>query len=362
MNALWCSNRTHHGIVLDTSSKGFDKGAVTFGSVFLDEDDPKNLFLFYTGAKDISWSHSAIGLATSSDFVRFRKVGSDPVLEGTEGSFCCREALTPAVTKLGNRFYMVFSGRPSVDSFRRLGLAWADDPVGPWNIIAELKKSFYMWENGHIENGPSLVKLDNETVLVFYSNTSSAGLNVVNFLKQLVVRREFCPAWLDVPTFLRRYLIRRIAPLKLKITGPSKASIEVHRFSGNVLKHLNGPKGSWNESLFCPGYFQLRDTHYLVPATSLYSERSLNKRYIGIVSCNSPYFNETEYKIQKLIDGPSEKSAIMPNIKGEILLDSPSPLLSDDSKVLYLYYSVMGHTDNIWKTALTTFKLERVET
>ena len=311
--------------------------------------------MYYTGAKDFPWSHSAIGLATSKDFVRFRKVSENPVLEGTKGSFYCKEALTPAVTKIGNRFFMVFSCRPSADSFRRLGLAWADDPRGPWRHITELAKPFSAWENGHLENGPSLVKLDDETVLIFYSNTSSAGLDVVNFVRQIVSDKEFSLAWLDFPTFLRRYLVRRVSVLKLRIHGTSKSDVEVYRLSGNRLKRLNGPKGSWNESLFCPGYFNLSGVHYLVPATSVYSARYLYRRYIGIVAADSPYFSGTVFSFDKLIDGPSEKSHIIPSIKGEISLDSPSPLLSQDNEALYLYYSVIDNIDNIWKTALTTF-------
>lgn len=354
----WHQSRIHHGVVLDVSDNGFDKGAATFSTIFVDDDDARNKFMFYTGAQDTSWSRSAIGLATSRDFLKFKKVSNEPVLEGTAGSFCYKEALTPSVIRMKNRLYMVFSGRPSVDSFRRLGLASADDPKGPWRIITELTKPFSVWGNGHLENGPSLVKLDDETILTFYSNTSSAGLDVLSFFRQLIFRREFSLDWLDIPTFLRRYLTRRIGLIKLRIRGPSRSGIEVYRFSGNLLKHLNGQKGSWTESLFCPGYFQLRGLHYLVPATSIYSSGLPYKRYIGIVASNSPYFNSRTLVLQKLIDGPSEKSLLMPHIKGEISLDSPAPLVVSEKNKLFLYYSVMDQLNGIWKTALTTFDLQ----
>lgn len=336
---FWSKNRVHHGIVLDTSSKGFDRGSVTSGSVFVDQDDPNNLFLFYSGASDATWSHSAIGLATSSDGFEFRRVGKGPVLEGPRDSFCFKEALAPAVTRVGNRFYMIFSGKPSPMSYRRLGVAYADDPRGPWNIIGELIKPESLWEGRDLDNGPSIVKLNNETILVYYSNITSFP------------RR-------DIFTLLRRYPIRRIGILKVRLRGASMSSIQVYKFSGNPLKHLNGPKGSWNESVFCPGYLQLGSKHFLFPTTSTYSTGFPYKQCIGFAVNSSPYFSRGTTLLEKLIDGPSEKLLINSQIKSEIALDTPSPLLKTDKKELFLYYSVMDRSDGVWKVALTTFALD----
>jgi len=335
----WHESRTHYGIVLNTSPNRFDGGAATFGSIFIDQDDPNTLFLFYSGAQDTNWSHAAIGLATSNNGLEFRKASNNPVLEGTLGSFCQKEALTPAVTRINNLFFMIFSGRPQTKwSSRRLGIAWADDPRGPWHIIGELIKPAYSWEGRGIDNGPSIIKLNNETVLVFYSNVSSS--------------------WFA--TFLRRLLIRRIGILKLRIRGTSMSKIEVHRFPANPLKHFNGPKGSWNESLFCPGYAQIQSAHYLFPAASTYSARFPYRQYIGIISSNSPFFRENVSRLKKLIDGPSEKSLIIPHIKSEIALDTPAPLWRAEGK-LFLYYSVMDRADGVWKIALTTFDRQELE-
>ncbi len=351
----WYKSRIHHGVVLDVSAEGFDKGAATFSTVFVDEDDENTMFMFYSGAQDTLWSRSAIGLATSQDGLKFRKVGKEPVLEGTPISFCYREALTPAVIRMKNRFYMVFSGRPLVESSRRIGIAYADDPKGEWHIIGELIKPLYAWENRHIENGPSVVKLNDETALVFYSNVSPSALDILTFVRQLLLRRKISFSSLDVRTFLRRYMIRRLGILKLRIRGPSKSDIEVSRFSGNPLKHLNGPKGSWNESLFCPGYFCFHGKHYLIPATSVYSAGFPYKRYVGLVASDSLYFSKSTLFCEKLIDGPLEKRLLMPEINSEISLDSPSPYLSCEKNKLFLYYSVMDQSNDVWKTALTTF-------
>jgi len=55
--------RKHHGILLDVSPGEFDTKGASFGSVFTDEDDPKCVFLFYSGAQNSQMLHSTIGLA-----------------------------------------------------------------------------------------------------------------------------------------------------------------------------------------------------------------------------------------------------------------------------------------------------------
>jgi hypothetical protein len=330
-------NKAHKGVILDVSSNRFDKGSVAFGSVFIDEDDPGRIFLFYSGSTGAQWSHSAIGLAVSDDGIKFRKIEGNPILEGTPRSFCYREALTPTLIRISNRFYMIFSGRFSSKASRRIGLAYSDDPKGPWQIIGELLKPTCFWEGMHIDNGPSLVKIDKTTFLVFYSN---------------VTRARF-----DIPAFLRRYPIRKIGIAKVRIRGPSISQIEVHKLATNPLKHLNGQRGAWNESLFCPGYFKSKSLHYLFPATSTYSAGFPYKQSIGIASSDTPYFHKSNTYVQKLIDGPGEKHLIIPNSRTHIALDSPSPLANREKTKLFLYYSVADYADYKWKMALTTFDL-----
>jgi hypothetical protein len=335
------SNAVHHGIILDVSPSGFDRSSVNFGSIFVDKDDPRTTYLFYSGTQDAQWSRSTIGLAVSKGASKFQKVGNNPILEGNSHSFNHRETFTPAITRVGNRFYMVLSGRSSPRASRKIGIAYADDPKGPWHLIGEILKPTSLWEGTHLDNGPTPVKLDESTFLIFYSN--------------LTTRSK-----LDIFAFLRRYPIRRIGIAKVRIKGPSLSQIEVYKLPMNPLKHLNGVKGSWNESVFCPGYFQLKGVHYMVPAASTYSEGFPYKQYIGIVSSDTRFFNKSHTHIEKLIDGPSEKSQIIPNVKSEIALDSPSPLIGKEKNKLFLYYSVADRADYVWKIALTTFDLTHI--
>jgi len=339
VESVWKKSCVHCGIILDVSPRGFDAKGASFGSVFACEDDPKRVFLFYSGAQNSQMLQSTIGLAVSTNGLRFRKEGKTSILEGSPGSFCYAQALTPAVTRIRNRFYMIFSGKSSSESSRRIGIACGDDPKGPWHILGEILKPTHLWEGVHIDNGPTLVKLDETTFLIFYSNVTTHHK-------------------LDIPAYLRRYPIRRIGIAKIRIRGPSLSQIEANKLSTNPLKHLNGARGSWNESVFCPGYLQLNEMHCLIPAASTYSTGFPYKQYIGIVSHKTPFFNKSQTHIQKLIDGPSEKSQIIPGIKSEIALDSPSPLLIKEKNKLFLYYSVADRADYVWKIALTTFDLE----
>lgn len=328
-------NRIHKGVILDISHGRFDSGAATFATVFVDEENPDTVYLFYTGAEDANWSRTSIGVATSRDRINFRKADElNPIIEDQRGSFCSKEALTPAVTRVGSHFYMVLAGKSLSRKGRRLGIAYADDPRGPWRIIGELIRPKKYWEGNDIDLGPCITKINESELIVYYSNTSSKWpLNVL---------------------FGSRFLQRKIGILKLKITSPS--SIEAYRYEGNPLKHLNGPKGSWNEWLFCPGYLKIQDVHYLFPAASTYSigfpHKQYGKQYIGMVSDSSPYFQKPQ-QISILIDGPTEKNKIIPTIKREIALDSPCPLLRKNK--LFLYYAVMDRADRIWKTAMTIF-------
>jgi hypothetical protein len=331
--------RNHHGVVLDISPQGFDKGAATCGSLFKDEEDPNNLLLFYTGAQDTNWSHSAIGLAISRDGLKFTKASGSPIFEGIPGSFCAREAMTPVVTRIKNKFYMIFSGKASSKESRRLGIAYADDPTGPWRLIGELIRPRSMWEGHDIDIGPSVVRPDDETVLVFYSSLTSVRM-------------------LDLATFLRGYVVRRIGILKVRIRGTSISSIEALRFAGNPLKHLNGTKGSWNESVFCPGHMELNGMHYLFSAASTYSIGFPYRQFIGMLTSRSAYFQKNASPLYKLIDGPKEKSQIIPNIQREIALDSPAPYFDANKSELFLYYSVADRANEVWKIALTTFDLD----
>jgi len=316
--------KSHLGVILEPSNQGFDIGASTFGCIFKEPDD-RNFYFYYTGSSE-GWNKASIGVAISLDGVRFVKHTENPLIS------VGNESLTPAVFKAASKYWMTFAFRIKKRG-RRLGIAVADHPLGPWSFVKELIKPKYHWEGSSIDMGPSVVSLSQEEYLVFYSNVTN----------RMFQRLIFGP----------RYLYRQISALKLKISETRR--IKAERWIKNPLTHLNGVKGTWNESLFCPGYFKLNNKHYLLPATSTYSVPFPYKQYIGLISDSSPFFENAITK-RMFINGPEEKNDIMPGIKSEIALDTPSPLLKGNE--LWLYYSMMDRADDIWKTALSIFSLE----
>ncbi|MEM0085031.1 MAG: hypothetical protein QW743_03520 [Candidatus Methanomethylicia archaeon] len=324
--------RIHKGIILDSEIGSFDSGGATFATVFHDINEvPNEYFMFYTGSHDPGWSKAYIGLAISRDGINFYKL-KKPVLNPEEFNY--REAVTPVVFRVKNTVYMIFAGSP-YGKGRRICIAYSDDLKGPFHFLRVLIEPKELWEGMSIDLGPNIVKLNEDQFILYYSNVSNKPWE-----------RILRPKYLFTPTFW----LRRIGILKLKIKSPK--NIEVYRLGS--LQHLNGPKGSWNESLFCPGYFSLGNRHYLLPAASTYSVGFPYKQYIGLAIDSSPLFrNPKSFTI--LIDGPKEKKQIIPGIRSEIALDTPCPIIIGDK--LYLYYAVMDRSDNIWKMALTIFPL-----
>jgi len=322
-------NRHDLGVVLGPSEEGFDSGSATFGCAFVDQDDPAVTYLYYSGARDVRWGHSSIGVAVSTDRINFKKLSrTTPIIDGEDRQFNSRQSVTPCVVRVSNKFYMFFAGRNSQLPFRsrRIGIACADDPKGPWQVIGVIAKPEDGWEGWGIDLGPNVARLGDHELLVYYSNvTNRTPMSIA---------------------FDRRSLRRRIGVLKVRIDSPK--SIKVLKYSLNPLK-LNGPKGSPSESLFCPGYFFSDNRHFLLPTTSTYSLGSPYRQYIGVVCASDPFFTRPS-AVSLLIDGHNDRVV---DAKGEIALDTPSPLLS--GRYVYVYYSVMDRTDSVWRIALSTF-------
>jgi hypothetical protein len=229
-------------------------------------------------------------------------------------------------------YYLFFAGSGSGSKMlgggRRIGVAFADDPLGPWEVIGTLATPRSWWEGWSIDLGPGTVNLGKNTILVYYSN----------------VDMKTSPIRGNSPERLRR----KIGILIVKVE--SRKTLKVKRNGGNPLSYLNGIKGDSNESVFCPGYLNLGQQHAILPAMSRYSLGYPYNQSIGISFGDTPFF-ENASPPSLLIDGPAEKKEILPGITGEIALDSPS-LLSKDDKTM-LYYSAMDRSDGIWKEVVS---------
>ena len=321
----------YRGTVLDVSQAGFDCGGAAFASIFYEQE---SMYLLYTGAVDVEWSRTGIGLAESTDGVNFKKLSDvNPILEWSRQY---GNPITPVVFCVSGYFYMLFAG--TVEGQRRIYVAKADDIKGPWRYVKELIRP-EQWEDKAVDLGPSVAKLTEDQVLAYYSTVPWGG------------RRG---SWFGI-----KYPVRRIGILRIKVRSPN--NIEAHRFEGNPLKHLNGPKGSWNESVFCPGYFLYGDEHYFLPSASTYSVGFPYRQYIGLANDSSPYFQNPNW-IKLLINGPRDKDQILEG-KGEVALDTPCPVIKDGQ--IYLFYAAMKRDletrYGVWKTQLAVFPLLEIQ-
>jgi hypothetical protein len=321
--------KEHLGVVLTPSDQEFDRFGSGWSCMFRDEHEGI-FYLYYTGWIDKSRIKASIGIATSKDGINFVKHPGNPVIS------IGRQSVTPAIFKAFGKYWMVFAIRTASSHGRKLAMAVAEQPLGPWTFVKELIEPEIAWEAISIDIGPSVVESDDER-LIFYSNVASGFLSRLPYVRRLG----------------RRFVRRHVGILKLKLTGSGE--IQCSRWNRNPLAHLNGERGSWNESLFCPGYFRLRDKHYLLPSGSTYSVGAPYKQYIGLVEDSSPFF-ENPSSIATLIDGPEDKNQILPTARSEIALDTPSPLLRGNE--IWLYYAVMDRADSIWKTALSIFSID----
>jgi len=312
--------KKHIGPILTPTKNTIDEGGSTFAYIYKENSTH---YLFYTASPNPQWERATIALATSEDGVTFTKRPNPIFSHGAE-------TVTPNIIKLHEAYWMIFAYAEK-KGCRRIGIASAQSLEGPWTFEKELIHPEPTWEGTGIDLGPSLTQINEKSFYLYYSNVRNKPLDRL---------------------LLTGYWRRQIG--LLKVTIKDDKTIISERDEGNPLSHLNGKKGNWNESLFCPGHFTWRDKHYLLPAASTYSQPPPYKQSIGLIeSENNSFTKNTQYT--KLIDGPKEKAHIIPNIKDEIALDSPSTLIKNDE--LWVYYATMDRSDSIWKIALSIYQL-----
>jgi hypothetical protein len=291
----------------------FDSYSIAFPSVYKEDEQ---IFLYYTGAPDRKWSFASIGVAWSKDGNNFSKA-SDCILVSQHSSFLAREAVTPAVIKIGSNYFMVVSGRKYRYNHRIIGLAVSDDPKGPFNLIKILYLPTDLWEGYSIDNGTTLVKTSDKSFLVYYSNCA-AGIRDI---------------------FLRKTIRRCIGILEVEVNGLSAIEISVKRLTSGPIVVLNGKKGDWNESVFCPGYFSNSSCSVLFFAASKYSSKPAFQS-IGFISVDSPRLGGVLSVPKQIINGSKFTETLEP-----IAFDSPSPLQVDENHLL-LFYSIKTKTQS----------------
>jgi len=317
--------RKHAGIVLEPSSSSFDAAGSAWGCVLRDPKEG-DYYLYYSGCTSTSWRNASIGVARSRNGTSFVKYDGNPIISAYG------QCITPAVFEAHGKYWMAFAYSNRFLQARSLAFASADEPLGPWKLHGQLITPRDRWEGDSIDLGPSVVKLNDEDHVIYYSNATSGKLSRVLY---------------------GRGLVRCIGVLKIELSESGKMRCE--RWNYNPLVHLNGELGTWNESLFCPGYMKSSERHYLFPATSLYSKGRPFKQCVGLIEDSGPFFQSPTYQ-GILINGPQEKKDIISNSRSEMAFDTPCPVIRDGE--VWVYYACMDRGDGIWKTALSIYSID----
>lgn len=128
-------------------------------------------YLFYLGQNREGLQR--LGLARSEDGVHWQKSGSNPVLDvGVPGSFDERGLGEPSLFVVGERFYMLYTGRDAQEE-RRIGWAASDDGVDWERIAAPVLEGFSDW-NAQVVCDPS-VWLEGNRILVWFGGGNRAS-------------------------------------------------------------------------------------------------------------------------------------------------------------------------------------------
>ena len=309
-------------VLVEGDSDSWDSGSATFSSVFCEGN---KICLFYTGwKKALSYgsSPSSIGLAISHDAKTFKKEIKPLLNKPPKGSFS-KSTLTPIVFKHLDSYVMFFAGT-SIKSpeVRTIGVAKSFNYDGEWEIIGEVKRPNETWESMAIDLGTSIIRLSNQKYILFYSNVNNHRSEKIRkillsprLLLDSIKQRSF--------RFNRTFLQRRIGILEVDIN--SDKSIDVKEYSKNPLIHLNSGFGEWNSSLFCPGYLNYDNRHFLFYTASDYLT---GYQSIGVVESKSPYFLKSEIvSNRRIIDYNDLKPLIdIYARKNNIAFDTPCPV------------------------------------
>lgn len=195
--------------------------------------DGAQYFMYYAGGKTVV-TQLQIGLATSTDGIRWAKYSGNPILKYDLDAFDYYGLTTPQVIKDGNLWRMYYGGetRTSVDSYIDICYAYSDDGVN-WTKYADnpminhgTPKS--TWD-GRLAQPMSLARADNGTYLLYYrgkgtSEVSWLGLATsqdgVNWAKHPSnpLRRASTTGWED-DWFYGNYLDMANGTYRLWTTG-----------------------------------------------------------------------------------------------------------------------------------------------
>ena len=95
-------------------------------------------YIWYTRCLDrkSSWLHADLWYATSKDGVFWKEQG--PAVErGEKGTWDDYSVFTTNILVANNKYYLCYQARTYFEQRNTIGMAWADNPNGPWTKLAQ---------------------------------------------------------------------------------------------------------------------------------------------------------------------------------------------------------------------------------
>jgi hypothetical protein len=198
---------TKGGVILDLGSAGqWDEGRVTEPHVYKDGD---TYYLYYMGDLLPPYAQGEqVGVATTaaSSFPRGPWTKLGVVLPTYQNLTAWDRGLTadPSLIKVGDLYYMLYTGSTG-DSNWRLGIAWAQHPLGPWQrpSTPTILPGPTAWDSVSLVRG--MIVSFQDGFRLFYSGTDGtrfqAGVALNSSLPAPTVTRA--PSQTRTPTLTR---------------------------------------------------------------------------------------------------------------------------------------------------------------
>lgn len=190
-----------------------DAGGVEDPTVVLGKKP--HLMVYYTGV-DGNHEQGCLCLATGPDLTHLIKV--EVSLEAPEGEGNIKEATV--VQGADGRWRLFYEY--ARDNASRIGLAVADGPAGPWQVVADpFTVREHAWDNWHLSTGPILHREGQSPVMFYNGATADARWRI---------------GWIAFDENYTRVVDRCIEPLLVPPPPKERAGTDI-AFAASCLDH-----------------------------------------------------------------------------------------------------------------------------
>ncbi|MHB1907785.1 MAG: hypothetical protein ACYCQJ_02800 [Nitrososphaerales archaeon] len=288
-------------------------------------------YFFSAQSKTGKWS---LGRA---EIIEGRISNPRPVLFSEETSVP-EHCWTPVVAKSPRGYIMSFAGRGSYFAANSIFLAESVSLDGLWEIKKEILSPREPWEGRVVDLGPGVYR-EEGCIYLFYSTASTRW-------------RVIAKKWFNHPCFptirrLQQFEIRKIGILKINLSSLESSH-------SKTPLPLNGEKGSTNESVFCPGYGFIKNVHFLLLPTSIYS---IGFPFRQAVSLAQSPLAPIKWQEEPMMTEILSSRDLPPDYSMDAAFDTPD-LIFRRNNAAKLYFSTMSRRSGKWRVMSCDISIE----